>query len=220
MSNIKLIYATRHFGSEQSTIDGPGAQDWVARGGVLYVELDPFSSPPSWLKVGHETTSHTTFGVDTLSPFAPQGGMAKGAIALKLVNLDEVWGRWEGSTDCAIGLKRYGKGAVVVIGTNVPPARFDPTPGMNRYVFGNPGVNRNFQYLRLGHNVLTRPTSESGGVVTIPSKWLGAASEHWFMDLEKGAFERAPWKGGVPQGGYVFSVPAGKLLLSITNPNP
>ena len=224
MSKIRLIYATRHFGAEQSTINSPGAQDWVARGGVLYVELDRHSSPPNWLNVGHATTSHATFGVNTNSPFVPQSGVMKveGEVALKLTNLDEVWGRWEGSTDCAIGLKRFGKGAVVLIGTNVPPTSFDPTPGMNKYIFGNPGVNRNFQYLRLGHNVLTRPISNSGGDVTIPTKWLGASTEHWLMDLETGAFseKQLAWKWWTLQGGYVFYVPSGKLLLSITNPNP
>jgi hypothetical protein len=40
------------------------------------------------------------------------------------------------------------------------------------------------------------------------------------MDLETGAFETAAWKWWTLQGGYVFYAPPGKLLLSITNPNP
>jgi hypothetical protein len=218
LSQLKLIYATRNYGMDQATLNSQGLRDWVAAGGVLFVEMGPSTAPPSWSGVTATTTTRTKFSTNASSPFGAIAGTAKNESAWSLSGLSQVWATWDtsfGATRNAAGVKNYGQGKVVLLGSNVLDHGFDPTAGMNSYVFGNERLNESWRYYRLGHNVLVNPYLDSAGLVYLPLDWLGTAQEAYLMDMTSGIFTRTTWSS-IDDGRYVFDVPTNNLLLAIT----
>lgn len=219
--SLKLIYATRNQGMDQATINSTGLRDWVSAGGTLFLELDVQGQLPSWLSgVGMFSTTRTSFSTNSTSPFGVISNIPMRNSQRRFTGLDEVWATWNGgiTTHVAAGVKNYGQGKVVLLGSNVlNEGAFNPIPGMNNYVFGNEHLNQSWQYYRLGHNVLVTPGGNSSGPVYLPRDWLGTLYETYLMDLTSGLFTQIDWSS-IDNDRYVFNVPSNHLLLAITVP--
>jgi hypothetical protein len=224
LGDVDLIYALRHYGFDQATLNSDRLREWVSAGGTLVVELSPGASPPSWAAIGVGTTTRSRFSTNASSPFGVQENLQKNEAGITLSNLTEVWATWDkptqfSSAQNAMGMKTVGQGKVVIIGTNSFTHSFEPVIGMGHYVFGDEGLNESFEYYRIGHNLLAEPTTGAGGVLTIPTDWLTPMQSNYLMDMESGVFQPTSWTLD-GQGNYQFDVPANSLLLSIAVPEP
>src|SRR5690606_42018789 len=77
-------------------------------------------------------------------------------------SLDDVWATWDGrTTQAAVGVKNFGAGQVVLVGSAVfgSTGGFDPYPGLNAWVFGEEHLREQFEYYRLGDRKSTRLNS-------------------------------------------------------------
>lgn len=221
IGDLKLIYAMRHYGLDQQAINSNGLRDWVSAGGTLVVELDPNNAPPSWLGVTAQSTSRSTFSTDSSSPFGAQGHISRGEVGWALTNLDQTWATWDKSfsfqpNQSAVGVKNFGQGKVILLGSNNLP-NFKPFDGINSFVLGDEDLNANYEYFRLGQNVLATPFDDSVGANTlsVPQSWVGARIEGYLMNNSTGLFTLTRWLSN-SAGRYVYNVPDDTLLMLLT----
>lgn len=219
MDRMKVLYVPHHLGLDQAPVDSPRLRDWVERGGVLVVEVDAASRPPSWSNVLLRPTSATSYSAAP-GAFAStwSGGRREDVgFAIETQRDDEVWARWDGTGEAAVLSRPIGRGRVVVVGTQAfgrldQPAEHNVVQKLRALVLpGAPAVSSAFDHRGLGRHWMVTPLDRTrAATFDLPAAWAQGGGDLVLMDRATGAFQPAQAFG---PGARQVHVPAGHLLL-------